>query len=126
METMKVAADVSVAGQVAAADVPALAAKGFRSLICNRPDGEGAGQPSFAEIEKAAKAAGLEIRNIPIIPGKAGYPEVEAFAKALDELPKPILAYCRSGARSGQIFQAALNLRSSQPSDPGSGPKRSG
>ena len=116
MQTTKVAADVAVAGQVTAADVPALAAEGFRSLICNRPDGETAGQPSYAEIAAAAKAAGLEIRNIPIIPGKAGLPEVEAFAKALEELPKPIVAYCRSGARSGQIHQAALNLAASRPS----------
>lgn len=115
METMKVATGVSVAGQLTAADVPKLADQGFRSLICNRPDGEGGpGQPSFAEIEAAAEAAGLETRYVPIIPGKVGMAEVEAFARALDELPQPVLAYCRTGNRSSQMYQAALNFRAAR------------
>lgn len=114
MDTTRIAADVSVAGQITAADIPDLASEGFRSLICNRPDGEGAGQPSFAEIEAAARGAGLEARYIPIVPGEAGVAEVEAFAKALAELPRPILAFCRSGARSGHFYQAALNLMASR------------
>ncbi|MGR3660594.1 MAG: TIGR01244 family sulfur transferase [Paracoccaceae bacterium] len=97
----------SVAGQIEPGHMPALAKHGIRGVICNRPDGEQAGQPDFALVEAAAKAEGIEIRYIPIVPGLAGMPEVEAFREALKTLPGPILAYCRSGARSSSMFDAA-------------------
>jgi sulfide:quinone oxidoreductase len=50
---------LSVSEQVLPQDIAALATAGFKSVICNRPDGEGADQPSFSEIEAAATAAGL-------------------------------------------------------------------
>jgi sulfide:quinone oxidoreductase len=53
-------AGLSVSPQVLPEDISAIAAAGFRSVMCNRPDGEGADQPAFAEIEAAARAAGLE------------------------------------------------------------------
>lgn len=99
--------DFSAAGQIGPEDVAEIAEAGFKSIICNRPDGEGHGQPAFAEIEAAAKTLGLETRYIPVTPGQAGPPEVEAFAAALREMPKPILAYCRSGARSNMMFELA-------------------
>jgi sulfide:quinone oxidoreductase len=43
---------------------------GFRSIICNRPDGEGNDQPTFSEIEEAARAAGLEAYYMPVVPGR--------------------------------------------------------
>ena len=53
-------AGLSVSPQVLPEDISAIAAAGFRSVMCNRPDGEAADQPAFAEIEAAAHAAGLE------------------------------------------------------------------
>jgi sulfide:quinone oxidoreductase len=53
-------AGLSVSPQVLPEDISAIAAAGFRSVMCNRPDGEAADQPAFAEIEAAARAAGLE------------------------------------------------------------------
>ena len=99
--------DFSVSGQISPEDVAEIAKAGFKSIICNRPDGEQPGQPTFAEIETAASALGLEARYIPVIPGQAGPDEVEAFAAAIKEMPKPLLAYCRSGARSNMMFQLA-------------------
>jgi len=96
-----------VSGQIIPEDVAEIAKAGFKSIICNRPDGEQPGQPTFAEIETAASALGLEARYIPVIPGQAGPVEVEAFSAAIKEMPKPLLAYCRSGARSNMMFQLA-------------------
>ena len=53
-------AGLSVSPQILPEDIAAIAAAGFRSVMCNRPDGEAADQPAFAEIEAAARAAGLE------------------------------------------------------------------
>jgi uncharacterized protein (TIGR01244 family) len=96
----------SVGGQIEPGHMKALADKGIRGIICNRPDGESAGQPKFAEVEAAAKQLGIEIRYIPIVPGQAGIAELEAFRDALATMPGPILAYCRSGARSNGMFNA--------------------
>jgi sulfide:quinone oxidoreductase len=104
MDPKALSSQISVSPQITAADVKALADLGYRSIICNRPDGEGADQPTFEEIENAAKAAGLEARYIPIVQGTVQDSDAEAFAKAMDELPKPALAYCRTGTRSVTLW----------------------
>jgi len=108
MDIRQIAEGVSVVGQITPDDVPVIAAHGFKAIICNRPDGEAADQPLYSAVAGAAKTAGLEIRYIPIVPGQAGAAEVDASAKALEELPRPLLAYCRSGARSTTMYQAAM------------------
>ena len=104
--------DFAVAGQITAEDVSALARAGFKSLICNRPDGEsGPQQPAFAEIEAAARQAGLQARFLPVISGQITPQQVQAMADLLAQLPSPVLAYCRSGARSTHLWQMASALR---------------
>jgi len=100
--------DFAVAGQIAPADVPTLAAAGFRSIICNRPDHEEPGQPSYAEIEKAAKEAGLSAAFVPVRSGGVTADDVANMAAALEDAERPTLAYCRSGARSTTIYGLAL------------------
>jgi len=104
MDLKKINSQLSVSPQILAADVAALAKQGFRSMICNRPDGEGADQPLFAEIEKAANKAKLEVRYLPVVPGRVQDADAIAFASAMDELPKPVLAYCRTGTRSATLW----------------------
>lgn len=104
MDIRKLDDRVSIGGQLSPADLPRLKAAGFRSVICNRPDGEGWGQPRQAEIRAAAEAAGLGFRYVPVTPGPLGEATVADFAKALAELPGPVFAYCRSGARSGNLW----------------------
>ena len=58
-------------------------------------------------IAAAAKDAGIEVRDIPFTAGSMSDENVEDFRKALDELPHPVLAYCRSGSRSSLIYEAA-------------------
>lgn len=84
------------------------AAAGFRSVINNRPDFEGGpDQPSSAQMEAAALAAGLTYRHLPVNGAYQSPEEIEQFRQLLAELPRPILAFCRSGARSTRLFNAA-------------------
>jgi len=104
MNIRKVSPDFSVSQQIDPRDMAAIAAAGYRSIVCNRPDGESADQPSFSEIEAAAAAAGLEARYIPVKPGAATDGAARSFADAFSSMPRPILAYCRSGARSAGLW----------------------
>jgi uncharacterized protein (TIGR01244 family) len=89
----------------------AAAAAGFRSVINNRPDFEGGpSQPTNASIEAAAQAAGLQYRFLPVHSTQHSPQEVAAFAQLMQELPHPILVFCRSGARSGRLYAAASAL----------------
>jgi uncharacterized protein (TIGR01244 family) len=84
---------------------------GFKSVINNRPDFEhGPDQPSSAEMQAAALAAGLQYRHLPVDGGYQSPGEIAAMAALLSELPRPVLAFCRSGARSTRLYMAALTL----------------
>lgn len=104
MEYRQISDKYSVAGQILPEDVAAIKAAGFNALICNRPDGEQPGQPSATSIEAAAKAAGLEFRYIPVISGQITGENVADQAAAIGELEGPVFAYCRSGARSTNLY----------------------
>jgi sulfide:quinone oxidoreductase len=101
----------SVSPQISPDDVAKIAAAGFKSIICNRPDGEGADQPLYAEVAKAAVSAGLVARYIPIASGKVSDADAVAFKAAIDAMPTPILAYCRSGTRSATLWAMAVGDR---------------
>jgi len=104
MELRRLTGDLSVTGQIKPGDVPALAADGFRAIICNRPDGEGYDQPPFAAIEKAAAENGITITYQPVVPTSISDADAATFGKLVDELPKPILVYCRTGTRSTALW----------------------
>lgn len=104
MDIRRITDEFSVAPQIAAQDVPAIAAAGFRAVICNRPDGEASEQPCCQEIEDAVTAAGLAWRSQPVRTGGVTLEDAEAFAALMDELPKPVLAYCRSGTRCATLW----------------------
>lgn len=104
----QVAPDVCVAPQLTPDAMAEAARAGFKSIVNNRPDFEhGPGQPTSAEIEAAARAAGLEYRHLPVDGGYQSPEEIAAFARLLQELPRPMLAFCRSGARSTRLFMQA-------------------
>ena len=103
-----VAPDVCVAPQLTPEAMAEAAAAGFRSVVNNRPDFEhGPNQPTSAAIEAAALAAGLQYRHLPVDGGYQSPEEIAAFAALLQELPRPLLAFCRSGARSTRLFMLA-------------------
>jgi len=105
----QIAADVCVAPQLTPDAMAEAARAGFKSIVNNRPDFEhGPDQPTSAQIEAAARAAGLEYRHLPVDGGYQSPEQIAAFAKLLEELPRPLLAFCRSGARSTRLYQQAI------------------
>lgn len=98
---------ISVADQILPQDIPTIAAMGYKSLICNRPDGEEPGQPEWADVAAAAGAAGMECRHIPIGGSITPDDQAQTFAEAIKEMPQPVLAFCRTGNRSLQVSIAA-------------------
>ena len=107
-EIQRLSADVCVAPQLHADAMAWAAANGFKSIVNNRPDFEGGPhQPTSAELEAAATAAGLRYAHLPVQPAAQTPEEIARFAALLAELPKPILAFCRSGTRSGKLYRAA-------------------
>jgi uncharacterized protein (TIGR01244 family) len=107
-QVQQLSAEVCVAPQL---DVDAMAwaaQAGFRSVINNRPDFEGGpDQPTSATMQAAAAAAGLRYAYLPVAPAVQTPDEIARFAALLAELPTPILAFCRSGTRSGKLYRAA-------------------
>lgn len=99
--------DYHVAGQIAPDDVQVIVAAGYKSIICNRPDGEASDQTPWADIEKAATDQGVAFYYIPVSNTGLTVDNVQATAALLDEIEKPVFAYCRSGARSTQLYQIA-------------------
>lgn len=100
----RLSARLSVSPQVDPSEMRTLAEAGFRSIISNRPDGEEPRQPDWAQLSEAAHGAGLKARHIPVVGGSIGDDDVTRFRAALDELPGPVLAFCRTGTRSATLW----------------------
>lgn len=112
MDIRKINDEYSVSGQISVNDLDEIQAMGFKSIVCHRPDAEVPEQPAYGDIETAAKARGIEMRHIPVGREGVGYEQVQAFVDALDEMDRPMLGYCRSGARSTTIYQQTQHIRS--------------
>lgn len=97
-----------VSGQLSPGDLEQVKAQGFRSLICNRPDHEGGPeQPEHTAMAQAAEAAGLKFAYLPVPTSGATAEHIAELRQLLNDLPKPVLAYCRTGNRSSKLYQAA-------------------
>ena len=99
-------ADIAVAAQISAEDCARARDAGFAAIVCNRPDGEDAGQPDAAEIAAAARAAGLRFVHIPVDARGIDDGMIAAMAAEIAS-GGPILAYCRSGTRSTNLWAQA-------------------
>jgi sulfide:quinone oxidoreductase len=104
MHIRKLTDRISVSPQILPGEMADLEAAGFRSVINNRPDGEASEQPTSAEMAQAAAAHGLAYRNLPVVPGRYEPALVDAMAQALQEMPAPVLAFCRTGTRSTTLW----------------------
>lgn len=100
--------DILTAGQIGAGDVDAARDQGVGLIINNRPDGEEPGQPSSAEVEAWARAAGLDYVWLPV----RGRPTPDQAQEMADLMKKGArtLAFCRSGMRSTALWAMAEAL----------------
>ena len=110
---IRITDSVSVAPQIAPEDVALAAAQGFRAIVNNRPDGESLDQPDGAEIAAACAAAGLAYVAIPIDQTGFNLEQVEAMLDALQN--GPVLAFCRSGTRSCNLWALAAARQGADP-----------
>jgi uncharacterized protein (TIGR01244 family) len=90
---------IAVAPQIQPEDAARAAGDGYTLIVNNRPDGEEPGQPTGAEIEAAAKAAGLAYVHVPVR-GMPTAEQVDLVAAAVAAAEGPALLFCRSGTRS--------------------------
>ncbi len=108
---------VSVAPQVTPAMIAAVKAAGFVALVNNRPDDEEPGQPSGGAMRAAAEAAGLSYAAIPVTHAGFSHPQLDAMARVLAEADGPVLAYCRSGTRSCNLWALACAKAGADPAE---------
>lgn len=102
---------VGFAGQIGPEHIAQVIEKGFKSVINNRPDFEGgASQPTTAQLEEAARSAGIDYVYQPVISGQITEADVQTFANLYNELPKPILMFCRTGNRCNNLYQLAIQM----------------
>ena len=104
MEIRKLTDTFNVSPQIRVADLPALREMGIRTIVCNRPDGEGPDQPTYTEIANAARQHGIDTHYLPVESGKVGEADVARFAACLKTAQAPVLAYCRTGMRAAILW----------------------
>lgn len=108
MQFAKISEDFSATGQLNPQDMAEAAAQGFKTVINNRPDGEGGPeQPNSEACRAAAEAAGLTYHYIPLTMPNVSMELLGDFHRAVADSPQPVLAHCKSGARSTVLW--ALN-----------------
>jgi uncharacterized protein (TIGR01244 family) len=98
---------ISVAPQITPADVTEIARAGFTAIINNRPDDEEPGQPEGAAVRLIADTLGLKYTEIPVTHSGFSGNQVDAMVAALEDAGGPVLAYCRSGTRSCNLWALA-------------------
>jgi uncharacterized protein (TIGR01244 family) len=105
MNAIQLSEQFSVAGQITTEDLKVIAGQGFKSVINNRPDGEGGpDQPESDDLAAAAEALGLAYLYIPVISGSLTQQNVAEFQQACENLEGPTLLFCRTGARSTMLW----------------------
>lgn len=108
MNVRKIDDQFSVTGQITPEQVQAVSDAGYKSILCARPDDEEFGQPKFDEVARAAETLGVQIVHIPVS-GGLGEGQIIRFHDAWEKMPKPMLGYCRSGARAGSLYATLSN-----------------
>ena len=98
--------------QIGLADVAEAKALGVGLIVNNRPEGESDDQPPGAEIERAAREAGIDYAAIPVTHSGFSHSQLDAFNHALERAGAmsnggKVLAFCRSGTRSTFLWALA-------------------
>ncbi|HNP25802.1 MAG TPA: TIGR01244 family sulfur transferase, partial [Nitrosomonas sp.] len=105
IEVTRLDEKISVTGQISVDDLTEIAASGFKSIICNRPDFEGGEhQPASEQLEEEARNLGMTFAYLPVRLGAIPEERGEAFRELIAELPGPVLAFCGSGRRATALY----------------------
>lgn len=96
--------DLMTCGQLNTAQIKELAAAGIKTLIFNRPDAEEVGQPATAELQAEAEALGMQWVFQPVLSGQVTAAEGLEFGRLYSAAAKPVVAFCRTGARCGCLW----------------------
>ena len=113
MEVRKLTDSISVSPQVAIEDIKDIAEAGFKTVICNRPNGESEDQPDLDLIEAECHKHGLIYVSQPVISGNISDQDVDAFDQFLASAQTPIFAFCRTGTRCTMLWGMAEGSRQS-------------
>lgn len=106
MQVTKITDTYSVSSQINEADIAEIKAAGFKTVMCNRPDGEEIGQPEVAAIAAAAKEHGLKFFHVPMDQTGITQSILDNFQEAVVEENAPVFAYCRTGNRCTMLWNA--------------------
>jgi uncharacterized protein (TIGR01244 family) len=110
MDIKTIAQRYSVSDQLTTADLDALAAKGIKLVVNFRPDGEGGeSQPANADLASKAASLGIAYAYIPVLPNQIRPEHVQQLQALLNMHLGPVLGFCRTGNRAGQVYQQALH-----------------
>lgn len=104
MKLVSITGCFSVAGQLTPEDYGRLRDLGFKTVINNLPDGENESQPGSEAEAAAAQAAGLRYAYIPIVGGRISAEDVARVESLIADSAGPVVAHCRSGARSFRLW----------------------
>ncbi|MGB5446525.1 MAG: TIGR01244 family sulfur transferase [Psychromonas sp.] len=107
LEIKPLASQFSVSPQILLDDLSVIAELGYKSIINNRPDGEASDQPDNHKLQKKCQELGLEYQYMPVIPGNITTQNVQDMRDAISKMPKPILAFCRTGTRSCLLWSGS-------------------
>ncbi|WP_019955686.1 TIGR01244 family sulfur transferase [Yoonia vestfoldensis] len=115
MDIRHITPDYAVTPQIAVEDIPAIAAAGFTTIICNRPDAEVPPSHQAATVAAAAEAAGIAFAINPVTHQGLNMGMVDAQMAAAAASSGPVLAYCASGTRSSIVW--SLGQAGKMPTD---------
>lgn len=107
METRFLSEELAVSPQLDASGLEAAIAAGFKTIICNRPDNE-PGAVAFESLKSIPEAANIPFIYQPVVSGALTDDDARQFAEIFQAAEKPVLAYCRSGARCTELYVMAL------------------
>ncbi len=104
MDIRPLSPSYAVSPQIAAEDLPQIAAAGYGTIICNRPDQEVPSQDGSSEMEKAAAAAGIKFVYLPVTHETLNAQAINRQKEVMQAAEGPVLAYCASGTRSSIVW----------------------
>ena len=107
MQITKINDVYSATGQINIDDLDQISEKGFKTIICLRPqDEDKENQPDQSLLKMEAHKKGVKFISIPITPGNITEENIQTFTQKFNDSDYPVLGYCRSGGRAKSIYQA--------------------